>query len=679
MSQVIDFLTGLLGNVMHFCYYITRNYGLCIILFTLLTKAVLFPVSLLTQKNSIRMVKLQPELDQLKIKYIDDKDKYTDEQLALYKKYKYNPFLDVLPLCLQIPIVLGLVAVVYRPLSYVLDFDKNIIEKLQTWLTETLGVNDAGRTYQMRIIEKIHSGIIPSENAVSDAVEKISGFSTSFLGLDLGMTPSLKNPSALLIIPILAGISAWVLCFFQNRINVLQLTQGKLNKIITTVFMISFSVYFSFIVPAGVGLYWIAGNLFSIPLMLLNNLLISPKKHIDYKRFEEMRTQKLKKEEEHRRYSKREKEDYKRFFAVKDMQLMFYSEQNGFYKYFSGIIDYLCDHSDITIHYVTSDPDDNIFKDKRKQIQAYYVASDRYLVPLFMKLDTDMCVMTMPDLEKYHIKRSRVRDDVEYVFACHAMGSLMMYRKGALDWFDTFLSPNTDQSRELRALEKLSGAPEKLIVEAGYPLIDKLIADYQSKEHVKNEIPKIIIAPSWQKDNLIDLCIDDIFEELGKSDYKIVLRPHPQHVRHESERFENMKEKYASCDNIEIQTDFTKDEPVMEADLLITDWSGIAWEYAFVTKRPVLYIDTPMKVMNHDYEKIGIEPINKTHRTELGEVLSKDEIKNINSVIEKMLASRETYEARINKILEEHMYNVGHSSEICGRYILKSLKAKRMH
>ena len=63
------------------------------------------------------MVKLQPKLDELKIKYIDNKDKYTDEQVALYKKYKYNPFLDIIPLLLQIPIVLGLVGVVYKPLA----------------------------------------------------------------------------------------------------------------------------------------------------------------------------------------------------------------------------------------------------------------------------------------------------------------------------------------------------------------------------------------------------------------------------------------------------------------------------------------------------------------------------------------------------------------------------------
>ena len=107
MGAVIDFLTGLLGRVMTFCYSLLNDYGFSIILFTLITKAVLFPLSIVTQKNSIKMVNMQPEIDQLKIKYIDDKDKFADEQLALYKKFKYNPFLDTLPLLIQIPIVLG--------------------------------------------------------------------------------------------------------------------------------------------------------------------------------------------------------------------------------------------------------------------------------------------------------------------------------------------------------------------------------------------------------------------------------------------------------------------------------------------------------------------------------------------------------------------------------------------
>lgn len=110
---------------------------------------------------------------------------------------------------------------------------------------------------------------------------------------------------------------------------------------------------------------------------------------------------------------------------------------------------------------------------------------------------------------------------------------------------------------------------------------------------------------------------------------------------------------------------------------MVTDWSDIAWEFAFVTKRPVLYIDTPMKIMNSDYEKIGIDPINRSLRSQLGEILSLNKIGTIDDVIRQMLNSQEEYSQRITQVLEEHMYNIGKSSEICGRYIIRSLKGAK--
>lgn len=673
MSYIIDFLSWILGFLMRGCYAVIGSYGIAIIVFTLLTKVLLFPLSILTQKNSIKMVNLQPKLDELKIKYIDDKDKYTDAQVALYKEFKYNPFMDMLPLLLQIPIVLGLVGVVYRPLSYVLSIGNDSIDKLNSWLVNTIGITDAGSTYQIAIAEKLQSGAVAPADVSRASVNSILGFDMTFLGIDLGKTPSFKGDYILLLIPLLAGFSAWLLCFAQNKLNVLQLAQNKLNKIITTVFMVAFSTYFAFIVPCGVGLYWIFGNLFAIPLMVVTNLVIPPKKYVDYDRLMKVREQKKQKEEEFSRHRKRESADYKRFFSEKDMHLMFYSESNGFYKYFKDMIDYVCEHSDIVIHYVTSDPEDKIFNDERAQIKAYYVASDRYLIPLFMKLDCDMCVMTMPDLEKYHIKRSRVRKDIEYVFACHGIGSISLYRKGALDWFDTVFCPDKDQFEEIRAYEKLYGTPEKLIIETGYPLIDSMIRDYESREHKQNEIPQIMIAPSWQPENIIELCAEKLLDELSKKDYKVILRPHPQQVRHEPERFEQMKEKYAACKNIEIQTDFSVTNPVMESDLLITDWSDISWEFAFVTKRPVIYIDTPMKIMNLEYEKIGIEPMNKTLRPSLGKVVGLGELDSISNTVRELLDEREAYSEMIGRTFRDHIYNIGRSAELCGRYIIKRL------
>ena len=455
-----------LGWIMSIIYNVVRNYGLSIIIFTLFTKVLLFPLSLLTQKNSINMVRMMPEENKLKIKYIDDKDKLADERLKLYKKYKYHPILGTVPLLIQIPLVLGLVYVIYRPLSFVLQIDSSVIDALEELMVNAFpDFNTADNTYQVEIIRKVKEGWELSSGEYGQTIKDIKELDMHFLGIDLSETPSLKHFDRLLLIPLFSGISAWLLCWVQNKINILQMAQGNVNKVLTTVFMVAFSTYFAVLVPTGVGLYWIFGNLFAIPMMMLTNLCMPPKKYIDYEYLKKMNEQRIEKEKQHKKYSSREKADYKKFFEVKNMKLMFYSESNGFYKYFKGMIDYICENSDLEIHYVTSDPNDNIFKDERPQIHPYYVGTDRYLVPLFMKLECDMCVMTMPDLEKYHIKRSRVKKDVEYVFACHGMGSIASsYRKGALDWFDTILVPSVDQFNEIRAAEEIYKTPKKCLV-----------------------------------------------------------------------------------------------------------------------------------------------------------------------------------------------------------------------
>lgn len=666
-----------LGWMMRLCFWLTRNYGVSIILFTLLTKVLLFPVSLWTQKNSINMVRLMPEENALKIKYIDDKDKLADERLALYKRYHYRPLAGLLPLLIQIPLVLGLVYVIYHPLSFVLNLPDGILSGLKEWFTALPGIGEVTEnSYQPGIISQIKAGVLPQGAQFTDSVSRIAGLNTRFLGIDLSAMPSLKNPVVLLI-PLFSGLSAWLMCWVQNRVNILQLTQGKFNKVFTTLFMIAFSTYFAFLVPAGVGLYWIFGNLFAIPVMYLLNLVMPPQKHVDLKMLHEMDAQRQEKERIHKQYRAKEKEDCRRFAAETDKQLVFYSEQNGFYKYFSGIIDYICEHSDVTVHYVTSDPNDKIFDDPREQIKAYYAASDTKLIPLFMKMDCRIVVMTVPDLEKYHIKRSRVRSDVEYIFTSHGMGSTALtFRKGALDWFDTVFCPGPDTFSEIRDAEELYGTPKKRLVETGYPLIDEMVAQYEASEHPENPVPRILIAPSWQPDNIIDLCIGPLLAALAETDYEVILRPHPQQVRHEPEKFELLKKQYADNPRLQIQTDFSSNNPVMESDILITDWSDISWEFAFVTKRPVLFIDTPMKIMNPEYDKIKTKPINITLRNVIGRSVRPEDVSGVPDIIAEMLAKRGEYREIIEKTRSERIYNLGQSAKLSARYILKSLEGK---
>lgn len=677
MHFVIDTISSIMGFFMCFFYRIFDNYGIAIVFFTILTKIFLFPINILIQKNSIKMVCMQPEISALKIKYLDDKEKFADEELAVYKNHKYHPLLGIVPLILQLILIMGVLGAVYKPLTYILRLDPADISILEDWLAGTMKITEAGNSAQIQIIELIHAGNHIPMGLSEKAVNSINHFNLDFLGIDLGAIPNpLKIPSQI-IIPLFAGISAYLLCFSQNKINILQLSAGKLNRIGTTAFMIGFSLYLVFLVPQGVGLYWICGNLFAIPPMILLNILIPPQKYVDLEYLKKVKAEAAAKEQKYKKYHKVEKADYKRFFSVEDMQIMIYAEGKGYYKYFADIIQNLLAYSDYDIHYITSDPEDPVLDDRKEQFHTYYIASDQYLIPLFMKLDCSVVLLTTPDLEKYHLKRSRIRNDIEYIYMMHGIGNVhLAYRKGALDHYDTMFLQNKNTELEVRFLEETYGTKHKRLVETGSPLIDMLRREYATSKQAVHEIPQIMIAPSWQPDNIIDLCAGKLLDLFSESGFKVILRPHPQQVRYDPALFDSFIEKYKDNPNIIIQTDFSENTLVMDSDLLITDWSGISYEFAFVTKRPVIFIKTPMKIMNPDFDEHTVVPGTIDMDSMIGRSVELTEIDMIVDIARDMMKDKEYYREQIEKTYNEYIYGKGQSGRLCALYMIQSVKKR---
>ena len=671
----------LFGTVMKWCYDITKNYGLAIILFTLFSKIVLLPISIWVQKNSIKMVKIQPEINRIKVKYFGDKDTIAEEQQKLFKREHYSALASIIPLVIQIVLLMGVVEVIYHPFEYILKLPADEIDVIKdAGLTHIEGLDPDSGSLELAIIDDIQSGESDSYyvDAVSEtALSEIKSFDVNFLGMNLGWVASVNGGIAWNI-PLLAGLSSWLLAYFQNKINVLQAEQGKLNQYGTMILSVGISLYLGIFVAAGVVLYWITSNLLAIVQQYLLNIAINPNKYVDHEELEASRKElaALEAGKPKRKWNdpltKRAKADYKRFFSIGNKHLVFYSESNGFYKYYRGTIDFLLKYTNIPIHYITSDPNDRIFEMAKEndQIKPYYIDSTT-LITLMMKMDADVVVMTMPDLENYQIKRSYVRKDIKYIYIPHCMDSLnMTMRKGSMDHFDSVLVTGKHHREEVEKVEIAYNLPKKEIINCGYPLLDDMRAEYAKMELPKDHQTTILIAPSWQKDNIVDSCLDELLDQLKGHSYKVVVRPHPQHVRHMPERMSQLKERFKDDSNIEIQTDFTSNNTVFEADLMITDWSGIAYEYAYTTCKPVLFIDTPMKVMNPEYQKIDTVPINIWMREVIGAVVKPEQMENVPVAVQNLLDHSAEYKEKIDQFVHEYVYNLGTSGEVGARYII---------
>ena len=681
--ELLNLLLGVpLGYLMYLCYRLTGGYGMSIIVFTVLTKIILFPLSLLSQKNSIKMVKIQPRLDDIRIRNEGNIELIMQEQRRLYKEEGYSTVIGILPLLLQIPLILGLINVIYNPLQHLLHVSPDVISLLADKTMELTGVADMGYGGQLTIMETVqkHPEAFLALPGVSEIVEQIKQADLMFLGINLSEVP--KWASATVLVPLLSGASALILSLVQNSVNVLQKEQGAVGKWAMTIFLVVFSGYFAFVVPSGIGVYWIFGNLLSILVTYICNWVYNPRKYIDY----ENRPQKPKLTKEEREQirlqkklaRKREREDYRRFFSQKK-QLVFYSEASGFYKYFERLIDYIINNSDIVVHYVTSDYSDRIFNNEDLRIQKYYIGP-KLLIPFMMKMDADMVVMTTPDLEKYHIKRSIVRKDVEYVYLDHGMSSFhLTLREGALDHFDTIFCYGPNHITEVRQTEEAYGLPPKKLVETGYGLLDTLLENVAKLPPVENEVKQILIAPSWQKDNILEYCLDEVLSQLLHKGFKVILRPHPEFVKRFSGKMKSIETKYQQDigDDFIIETDFSSNSTVFMSDLVITDWSTIAHEFSYATKKPSLFINTPMKVMNPNYKRIAAVPLDISLRDQIGISVDTDKLDTLLDKVNYLLSKREEYRQKITDVMQENIFNIGSSAEKGGAYIIETLKEKK--
>ena len=627
MNYVIGLIGDVLGGLMYCCYNLLPNYFISIILFTFSTKMVLLPVSLWVQKNSIKMVKMQPEMNFIRAKYFGNGEKISEEQYELYKREHYQPLADLIPLALQLILLMGVIDVINHPEEHIFRGNPGVLDTM-------LG------------------------------------------SLDLSSIPAEVGGTAYLI-PLVAAFSAWFMCFIQNKINVLQSEQGKINQMGTMILSIGLSLYLGFFVKTGVGIYWTFSNLFSVLQLYFLNIIMNPKKYIDYEALEKSREelrsasaferQNKKKFFEKDPYRKKEKADYKRFFRDYEMQLVFYSEKNGFYKYFQNIIETLLEKSDVVINYITSDPNDKVFEMESERFKPYYIGENKLIV-LMMKMEADIVVMTTPDLESFHIKRSLVRKDNEYIYVPHDVNSPnLTFRKEALDHFDTIFSSGPLCTKEIRKREEKYRLPEKRIIEWGSGVIDNMIRSYDAMDQRKRAVREILIAPSWQKDNILSSCIEEILENLEG--------PHPQFVRHDADRLEYLRGKFHmdERDDMEMQTDFSSNSTVYQADIVITDWSSIAFEYSFATLKPSLFINTPMKIMNEDYEELGITPIDIELRSRIGKSVDLDQLETLPKVVDELLNNNAFSKESLEKIRNEYIYQIGHSGEVGAEYIMDRL------
>lgn len=372
--------------------------------------------------------------------------------------------------------------------------------------------------------------------------------------------------------------------------------------------------------------------------------------------------------------------EFYRFFKTNksERDIVFYAETAGDYSFFEGIITDLVKKYGMKICYVTSDRNDPMLSGSNPKIKTFYI---NHMLGFFtLLLDSKMLIMTMPDLNLFHIKRS-IRG-TNHVYLFHNIGSSFhVIRYGALFHYDTILCVGPHHIEEIRKQEELYKLPKKELVKFGYYRLDKVHLQYRAHKHEKEYEKckaKILIAPGWGKwekrDSLLDVCGSRLIRNLLEANYEVVLRPHPMTRKKYPEFLDSLYNEFKSYENFKHEENIASMETFFSSDVMISDWSGVVYEYAFGTEKPVLFIDVPIKINNQNYKDLGIEPVDIKLRGRIGMVFDLQNIGNVDSAVDELIKNRDKHKDEIIKARSEFVYNFGNSSEAGAKYIYNFCK-----
>lgn len=293
MSGLYDALAVPFGYVLHLFYNLFDNYLISLFVLTLLVKLILLPSSISQQKNSAKQTRLQPKLNRIRQKYSNGGQptremqmKIQEETQALYQKEGFSPMSGgCAPLLIQFPIMIGLYGVVYTPLSKVLNISKDLVNKA----AEALNVVDpnAAKGGMNRIEIQLLSALTPENMPASLApyAEDILRLKDQFMlfgKLDLTQTPQWKEPSILWLIPALVlvlGLATSLIMFQKQKQTNPEMAKNPSMGCMTFMSPLM-SVWFTFLFPAGVGVYWIMSSFFQLVQTILLNATHNPQKVI---------------------------------------------------------------------------------------------------------------------------------------------------------------------------------------------------------------------------------------------------------------------------------------------------------------------------------------------------------------------------------------------------------------
>ena len=347
--------------------------------------------------------------------------------------------------------------------------------------------------------------------------------------------------------------------------------------------------------------------------------------------------------------------------------ITFYAEDGGSWPHYEPIVRELLGRHGRELAYLTSSESDPLLSDAPAGMHVFNIGEGAKRGFTFQTMEAGVVVATVPQLGTKLLPKSRLTDSlgIQHLYVHHSMASThMIYEPDGFDFYEAILCVGPYMVAETRRREELQGLPAKELIEHGYGRLDTIIerrAELTDAQRAPNEQPLIVVAPSWGPHCLFESCGEAVIEALLATGAAVIARPHPMTRKHTGASIDKLAERFAGDPNFSLEENVASQDSLQRADLMVSDWSGAALEFAFGTERPVLFIDVPRKINNPGYEELGIEPFEATVREQIGKVVAPGDAEQIAAAVTELVGNRDGWIDSIRSAREANIYNVGRS------------------
>ncbi|MDR2418577.1 MAG: CDP-glycerol glycerophosphotransferase family protein [Treponema sp.] len=342
-----------------------------------------------------------------------------------------------------------------------------------------------------------------------------------------------------------------------------------------------------------------------------------------------------------------------------------YCEGKQYWNVFKPVLDEF-ERRRVEVMYFTSAEDDPVFAAEYQYVKAEFIDQGNKAFARLNVLAADIALMTTPGLQVYQLKRSKMVR--HYAHVLHMTSDATTYRLFGLDYFDSVLLSGDYQAKDIRTLEKQRTLPAKELVTVGCPYLDVYAERIKQVPQEEQHPFTVLVSPSWGTSALLSRCGEKLLDPLVKTGWRIIVRPHPQSRKSEAAMLDALTAKYKDSANLEWDYERENIFSLKKADIMISDFSGIIFDYAFLCDKPVIYVKQGIDLRPYDADDLGENAAEQLWQfktlEKIGIELKEEFFPTIGDVIKNAADSAELKAARLKAKDEAWQYRGGAGKRI---------------